>query len=87
MELTKEALLKLKGLTAISNEIVIESKTLGFVDVTESIICFYDWGVDIEESFGIIDINNFLTILNIYKDPIFDFKKDSIIIKEDKNLS
>jgi hypothetical protein len=82
VELTKDALMKLKGLSLISNEVVIESDTIGFVDSSESILCFYDWKVKIDEPFGILDINNFLSVLGIYKKPTFDFKKDAIIISE-----
>jgi len=82
MEITKEALQKLKGLSPIAQEVVIESGTIGFVDKSESIICYYDWGVDIEQKFGILDINNFLSMLDIYDKPSFTFQQDAVIISE-----
>ena len=91
MELTKENKDVLRSFSNINEQVYITSDTLGIASNDKSMIAYYDYGVSVSvpgsDGFGIYNLSEFLSVLNLYENPSIQEKEGEVLISEGKGAN
>ena len=74
----------LKSFSSISEQIYITSQIVGVTDPQKTLGAYYEWGVEIPEPYGVPNIVEFLSIIDMYNDPTVIKDNKNILISEGK---
>lgn len=84
MHFNQETKTVLKSISSISEQIFITSGVIGVTDPEKIIGVYYSWEQEVPEPFGIPDIANFLSVLDMYQNPSIVKENNYVIVSEGK---
>jgi hypothetical protein len=87
MKITEDTLTILQNFATINPNIVVEdgTKKLKTVSEAKNIMATAEIEDNIDASFGLYDLNEFLSAINLIDDPVFEFNSDKIKVNNAKN--
>jgi len=87
MKISKNTLNILKNFASINPSLYVnEGNIIKTISAQKTIIARAEIKETFENSFGIYDLNQFLSATNIFDSPIFDFKDKFVNIKDDNSI-
>lgn len=89
MKISNETIGILKNFASINSNLTVKAgKRLRTVSPSKSIFVEATVAESFDKDFGIYDLNKFLAVISLFKDPIFDFQDKFVIISaENSNAS
>ncbi len=93
MVLSEKNLKILKSVSQINSQIYFVNDELAISINVKDMVCFYPWGVKLEQEFGIYDVNELLSLISLYKTPTISEKEnknkiaDFLTIKDGKHTT
>jgi hypothetical protein len=80
----------LKSLASINDQVYFKSDELGIASNDKQMLAYYDYGITIDmpdesDGFGVFNLNEFLSLLDTYKNPTIKEGTDHLLISEDKS--
>lgn len=84
MKFTQENKQIFKLFANICQNVYFTSNNISVTDAHRILGCYYEWGGQVTEDFGIQDISKFLSIIDMYNDPEIKKENKNIYIIEGK---
>lgn len=86
MKISNETIGILKNFAAINSNLTVKSgKRLRTVSPSKSIFAEATVSESFDIDFGIYDLNKFLAVISLFKDPTFDFKEKYVVISSESS--